>query len=51
LKFVKEEMMLPKKIEKTYTDFFASSSKSKILNRKTTIMIQLAASMAIGCSY
>lgn len=43
--------MLPKKIEKTYTDFFASASKNNILNRKTTVMIQLAASMALGCSY
>ena len=43
--------MLPKKIEKTYTDFFTSASKNNILNRKTTIMIQLAASIAIGCSY
>ena len=43
--------MLPKKIEKTYTDFFVSASKQNILNRKTTIMIQLAASMAIGCSH
>ncbi len=43
--------MLPKKVEKTYTDFFASASKNNILNQKTTIMIQLAASMALGCSH
>jgi hypothetical protein len=51
LKFIKEGMMLPKKIEKTYTDFFASASRNNILDRKTAIMIQLAASMAIGCSH
>jgi hypothetical protein len=41
--------MLPKKIEKAYTAFFAAANKNNILGQKTTIMIQLAASMAIAC--
>ncbi len=41
--------MLPKKIEKAYTEFYNSVSNNDILDPKTTFLIRLSASMAIGC--
>jgi hypothetical protein len=41
--------MLPTRIEKAYTAFFNATNKNDVLEEKTTIMIQLAASMAMGC--
>lgn len=41
--------MLPEKQKKTYTDFFESTVENEILDKKTTLMIQLAAAFAIGC--
>jgi hypothetical protein len=41
--------MLPKKIEKAYTEFYNSVNNNEILESKTTLLIQLSASMAIGC--
>ncbi len=41
--------MLPKKQLKAFADFYDSARQNEILEPKTTIMIHLAAAMAIGC--
>ena len=41
--------MLPEKQNKAYTDFYDSARKNEILEPKTTLMIHLAAAMAVGC--
>ena len=41
--------MLPEKQKQTYKAFFESTEQNNILDSKTTLMIQLAASFAIGC--
>ncbi len=41
--------MLPKKQNKAYSDFYDSARYNEILESKTTLMIHLAAAMAIGC--
>lgn len=41
--------MLPVKQKERYDAFFASTTENGILDPKTTVMIQLAASFAIGC--
>jgi alkylhydroperoxidase/carboxymuconolactone decarboxylase family protein YurZ len=41
--------MLPKKQNKAFTDFYNSANTNDILDSKTTLMIHLAASMAVGC--
>lgn len=41
--------MLPEKQKRTYETFFESTVDNGVLDRKTTTMIQLAASFAIGC--
>ncbi len=41
--------MLPEVQKQTYKAFFESTAENKILDQKTTVMIQLAASFAIGC--
>ena len=41
--------MLPEVQKKAYEAFFESTAENEILNEKTTIMIQLAASLALGC--
>ncbi len=41
--------MLPKQQNKTYSDFYDSARYNEILEHKTTIMIHLAAAMAVGC--
>ena len=41
--------MLPAKQKQTYEAFFASTDTNDILDPKTTLMIQLAASFIIGC--
>jgi len=41
--------MLPKKQEKTYNDFYDSARYNEILEPKTTLMIHLAAAMAVAC--
>ncbi len=41
--------MLPEKQKKTYIDFYDSARNNDILDPKTTLMIHLAAAMAIGC--
>ena len=46
---LKGEPMLPKRQKQTYEEFFESTAKNEILDQKTTVMIQLAVSLAIGC--
>jgi len=41
--------LLPEKQKQTYEAFYASTAKSDILDQKTTVMIQLAASFVMGC--
>ncbi len=41
--------MLPAKQKQIYEAFFASTDTNDILDPKTTLMIQLAASFVIGC--
>ncbi len=42
--------MLPKKQQAKYEEFFASTVNNEILDKKTTVMIQLAAAFVVGCS-
>ena len=44
-----EELMLPKNQEKAYSDFYDSARYNEILDPTTTLMIHLAAAMAVGC--
>jgi hypothetical protein len=41
--------MLPEMQKQKYEDFFESTARNEILDKKTTIMIQLSASFSIGC--
>ena len=41
--------MLAKQQEKTYSDFYDSARNNEILEPKTTLLIHLAAAMAVGC--
>jgi hypothetical protein len=41
--------MLPIQQKERYEAFFASTTENGILDPKTTVMIQLAVSFAIGC--
>ena len=41
--------MLPKKQKTAYTDFYNSARYNEILEPKTTLMIHIAAAMAVGC--
>ncbi len=41
--------MLPTKQKTAYTDFYNSARHNEILEPKTTLMIHLAAAMAVGC--
>ncbi len=41
--------MLPKKQKKSYVDFYNAARYNEILEPKTTLMIHLAAAMAVGC--
>ncbi len=41
--------MLPESQKKAYTDFYESARHNEILGEKTTVLIHLAAAMAIGC--
>ena len=47
--FVMEVCMLPEKLKKKYTDFYEATVESGTIDARTTVMIQLAASFAIGC--
>ena len=41
--------MLPRDQKKAYADFYNSARRNGILDEKTTVMIHLAAGMAVGC--
>jgi len=41
--------MLPDRQREAYETFYASTAKNEIIDSKTTVMIQLAASLALGC--
>lgn len=41
--------MLPEEINNKYTEFYNSTANNNVLDEKTTVLIQLAASMSIGC--
>lgn len=42
--------MLPEKQKKAFEDFYDSARYNEILAPKTTLMIHLAAAMAVGCA-
>ena len=41
--------MLPDNLNQAYTDFFEATADNSVLSKRATIMIQLAASLALGC--
>ncbi len=41
--------MLRKKQLRAFADFYDSAHQNEILEQKTTLMIHLAAAMAVGC--
>ena len=41
--------MLPEEQKKAYTEFYNSARNNAILEPKTTLMLHLAASMAVAC--
>ncbi len=41
--------MLPAKQARAYGVFSESAVQNEVLDRKTTVMIQLSAALAIGC--
>lgn len=41
--------MLPKTQAEAYESFFESTSQNEVLDQQTTVMIQLAAALVIGC--
>jgi hypothetical protein len=41
--------VLPEDLEKAYEGFYDATINNSLLDQKTTVMIQLAASFAIGC--
>lgn len=42
--------MLPEPQKKTYQAFYESARHNEILEPKTTLMVHLAAAMAMGCA-
>ncbi len=42
-------MMLPKKQDKAFSDFYDSARNNDILEPKTTLFIHIASAMAVGC--
>lgn len=41
--------MLPPKQKSTYTEFYDAARHNDILEPRTTLMLHLAAAMAVGC--
>ena len=41
--------LMPEKQKKAYEAFYEVASNNEILETKATVLIQMAASMAIGC--
>jgi len=44
-----EVSMLPENQKKAYAAFYDAAHKNDILDRKTTLLLHLAASLALGC--
>ena len=42
--------MLPEKQERAYKSFYGSARNNTILDRKTTLLVHMAASMSAGCA-
>jgi hypothetical protein len=42
--------VLPRKQQECYSAFYDSARKNDILESKTTLMLHLAAAMALGCA-
>ena len=47
--YTKGVALLPEIQKQAYEKFYDSTAKNEILDQKTTVMIQLAASFVIGC--
>lgn len=45
----KEKNMLPKNQKARFSDFYNSASQNEVFDPKTTLMLHLAAAMALGC--
>lgn len=41
--------MLPSTQDKAFRDFYDCASQNENLDEKTTVMIQIASAMAVGC--
>jgi len=41
--------MLPENLNQRYTDFFEATANNNVISKRATIMIQIAASLALGC--
>jgi hypothetical protein len=41
--------MLPDNLNHAYAEFFEAAADNAVLSKRATIMIQLAASLALGC--
>jgi hypothetical protein len=42
-------MLLPKRQKRAYAEFYRSARHNEILDAKATLMIHLAAALALGC--
>ena len=42
-------MLLPKKQKRAFAEFYRSARNNEILEARTTLMIHLAAALAMGC--
>ena len=42
--------MLPEKQKKAWNDFYDSARNNSIMEPKTTLLLHLASSMAVGCN-
>ena len=42
-------MLLPKKQKRAYAEFYRAARDNEILDARTTLMVHLAAAMAVGC--
>jgi len=41
--------MLPKRQGKVFEEFYDSARNNEILDSRTTLLVQMAAAMAVGC--
>jgi hypothetical protein len=42
-------MLLPRRQKRAYAEFYRSARQNEILDGKTTLLIHLAAALAVGC--